>query len=136
MNTPIFHIAVAVDDLNAARPFYVDTLGCRERADTSDRGFSVLNFFGAQLVLTEPADHTSTERVNQGVAPARHFGIIMDWDDWHEFRAGLRSKNVAFHIEPSIKDHPGIGKVGTLFVSDPSGNFLEFKSYQDPTRIY
>jgi extradiol dioxygenase family protein len=83
----IYHTALAVDDINKARSFYLDVLGCQER------------------------------------------------DDWHELVDTLKAKAVDFRIEPNIKDHEGIGKVGNMFVADPSGNFVEFKSYQDKSMV-
>jgi extradiol dioxygenase family protein len=47
----------------------------------------------------------------------------------------LRAKNVDFRIKPNVKDHPDIGTVGNMFVADPAGNYLEFKSYKDKTKI-
>ena len=135
MADPIFHVALAVDDIQAARTFYLDTLGCRERSDTSGAHFSVINFHGAQLVLIEAPDQVEPSKADPSVEPYKHFGLIMDWDDWHELVAELRAKGVTFRIEPNIKDHDGIGKVGNLFLADPAGNYLEFKSYQDRSKV-
>ena len=64
MADPIFHVALAVDDIQAARTFYLDTLGCRERSDTSGADFSVINFHGAQLVLIEAPDQVEPSKAD------------------------------------------------------------------------
>jgi len=69
------------------------------------------------------------------VEPYKHFGIIMDWDDWNTLADELRAKSVAFRIEPNVKDHEHIGTVGNMFVADPAGNYLEFKSYKDKSKV-
>ena len=135
MGEPIFHVALAVDDIRKARAFYLDTLGCWERADTSGADFSVINFHGAQLVLIEAPDQVEPSRDDPTLEPYKHFGIIMDWDDWQALASDLKRKGVPFRVAPNVKDHPGIGKVGNLFLTDPAGNYLEFKSYQDKSKV-
>jgi len=135
MKDVIYHTALAVDDIKQARAFYLDTLGCKERSDTSGENFSVINFFGSQLVLIEAPDQVEPSHDDPTIEPYKHFGLIMDWDDWHELVDTLKAKGVDFRIEPNIKDHEGIGKVGNMFVTDPSGNFVEFKSYQDKSMV-
>ena len=135
MHDPIFHVAFAVDDLAKARDFYTNTLGCRERADTSGKDYAVINFFGAQMVLIDAPDEVEPSKADPTVEPYKHFGIIMDWDDWNALVEDLRGKGVAFRIAPNVKDHDDIGTVGNMFVSDPAGNYLEFKSYKDKSKI-
>lgn len=135
MKELIYHTALAVDDIHAARAFYLETLGCRERTDTSGENFSVINFFGSQLVLIEAPDQVEPSHDDATVEPYKHFGIIMDWQDWHDLVDTLKAKKVNFRIEPNIKDHEGIGKVGNMFLADPSGNFVEFKSYHDKSMV-
>ncbi len=135
MPEPIFHIAIAVDDLKKAREFYMGTLGCTERADTVGRGQAVINFFGAQLVAIEAPDQVEKSNDQEGYEPYKHFGIIMDWDEWHALVDRLKAKGVAFRTEPKIRDHKTIGEVGNLFLADPSGNYVEFKSYRNRARV-
>jgi uncharacterized protein len=135
MQDPIFHVAFAVDDLTAARDFYLSTLGCKERTDTSGKSYAVINFFGAQMVLIEAPDEVEPSKADPSVEPYKHFGLIMDWEDWNDLADELRAKNVEFRIKPNIKDHPHIGTVGNMFVADPAGNYLEFKSYKDKSKV-
>ncbi len=135
VQTPVFHIALAVDDLVRARAFYRDVLRCTERAHNSGDGFAVLNFHDAQLVLVEAPEHVDATRDDPNAEPYRHFGMILDWEAWQQLASDLADQGVPFRIAPNIKEHQGIGRVGNLFIADPAGNCLEFKSYQDPTKI-
>ena len=135
MPETIFHVALAVNDLEKARGFYMETLGCKERSDTSGTTYSVINFYGAQLVIIEAPEQVGSDKSESYNEPAQHFGIIMDWKAWHSLAAELRVKGVKFLIEPNIKDHPHIGEVGNMFLADPSGNCVEFKSYKDQSMV-
>ena len=136
MRDPIFHVAFAVDDLSSARDFYLCTLGCKERTDTSGESYAVINFFGAQMVLIEAPGEVELSKADPSVEPYKHFGLIMNWEDWNDLADELRAKNVEFRIGPNVKEHPHIGTVGNMFVADPAGNYLEFKSYKDKSKIF
>lgn len=135
MQDTIFHVAFAVDDLSSARDFYLSTLGCKERADNSGKSYAVINFFGAQMVLIEAPDEVELSKADPTVEPQKHFGLIMDWEDWNDLADELRAKNVEFRIAPNVKEHPDIGTVGNMFVADPAGNYIEFKSYKDKSKV-
>ena len=133
--TPIFHVAIAVKDLAETRRFYVDALGCTVRNDTSTDQYAVINFHGAQLVAIEAPDQVEAVPDDGGGEPIKHFGIIMDWDDWHAMADRLKAAGSDFLIAPNVKSHDGIGEVGNMFLRDPSGNNLEFKSYKDKSKV-
>ena len=135
MKNPIFHVALAVENISEAREFYKNTLNCSERKDASGESFSVFNFYGAQLVLIEDPEQIEKHNLDQEIEPVKHFGIIMDWDEWHSLVEVLRLKKINFRVEPNIVDHDNVGKVGNMFVADPSGNFIEFKTYKDSSKI-
>ena len=68
--------------------------------------------------------------------PVRHFGAILPWDDWHRLADRLRATGVRFLIEPHTRFRGQPGEQATMFFVDPSGNALEFKSFQDPMRVF
>ena len=39
-------------------------------------------------------------------------------------------------IEPRIRFAGTVGEQATLFLRDPSGNHLEFKSFRDPSMLF
>ena len=132
---PIFHVAIPVNDLDESRAFYTGLLGCVERPEKVFDGLITLNFFGSQLAIMEAPDQVVAPPPTDLPVPIKHFGIIMDWDDWHDMAEKLKTAKVDFVWGPEVNTHEGIGEVGSLFISDPSGNSLEFKSYKDKSKI-
>ena len=68
--------------------------------------------------------------------PVRPFGIVLEWDQWHEFSEKLKDKGVDFLIEPYIRFKDEVGEQATMFFLDPSGNALEFKTFKDPDMLF
>ena len=65
-----------------------------------------------------------------------HFGLVMDWENWHEAKDRLEKMEINFRIKPHIR-YPGkIGEQATMFIDDPSGNAIELKSFQDDSRLF
>lgn len=139
---PRFHFAFAVDDLSAARDFYGRLLGCAE--GRSDAHWVDFDFHGHQIVA-----HLAPRREGAGVpaaeianpvdgdeVPVPHFGLILGWEAWHELAARLKAAGIRFVIEPHIRFKGKPGEQATMFFRDPSGNALEFKSFQDETQIF
>ncbi len=137
-NRPRFHLAFPVTDLEAARAFYGDVLGCKTGRE-SDRWID-FDFFGHQLVahLVEPQDHPSvtTNAVDGHAVPASHFGVILDWDQYQQFVVKLEQQGVEFVIEPYVRFEGRQGEQATLFVRDPSNNYLEFKAFRDIEMLF
>jgi len=134
---PPFHLAFPVDDLTAARGFYEGVLGCR--VGRTDPNWIDFDFFGHQITAHLKPDETGTARtsaVDGDQVPVRHFGAILDWADWEALAARLRAAKVAFLLEPHVRFKGQVGEQGTMFVKDPAGNALEFKSFRDRARIF
>jgi uncharacterized protein len=132
-----FHLAIPVHDLAAARACYGELLGCRE--GRSDPSWVDFDFFGHQLVAhlapgRQAAAHHNP--VDGHEVPVPHFGIVLEWNQWHELATRLRAGGVRFVIEPGIRFAGRVGEQATMFFHDPSGNALEFKAFKDPTRLF
>ena len=78
----------------------------------------------------------ATNTVDGKPVPVRHFGVILDWQAWHDVAERLRRADVDFLIEPYVRFEGRIGEQATLFVLDPSRNGLEFKAFKDETRLF
>lgn len=137
-NRPRFHLAFPVTDLEAARRFYTDILGCKTGRE-SDHWID-FDFYGHQIVahLVAPEDHpmTATNAVDGHAVPASHFGVILDWDQYEQFVVNLEQKGVEFVIEPYVRFAGRKGEQATLFVRDPSNNYLEFKAFRDIDMLF
>jgi uncharacterized protein len=144
---PPFHLAFAVHDLAAARAFYGRLLGCPE-GRSNDRwvdfdlaGHQIV----AHLVKRTPQDcdtgpvpdsENQTNEVDGDAVPARHFGLVLEWSAWEALVARLRAAETQFLVPPRVRFRGEAGEQGTLFLTDPSGNALEFKAFRDPARLF
>ena len=83
-------------------------------------------------------DHhvSSDNEVDGHVVPASHFGIILDWELFEQFADKLKRKRVDFVIEPYLRFEGRRGEQSTLFIKDPSGNYLEFKAFKDIDMLF
>lgn len=132
-----FHLAFPVTDLERTRAFFVDLLGCNTGRE-SERWID-FDFFGHQITahLTDaPEARTPANPVDGRQVPVRHFGVVLDWEDWHALADRLCDAGVEFLIEPYIRFEGQTGEQATLFILDPSGNGLEFKSFRDPGQLF
>jgi extradiol dioxygenase family protein len=134
---PPFHLAFPVHDLAAAREFYGGLLGCRE-GRSSDQWVD-FDFYGHQVVAhlsPSEARPAGANQVDGKDVPVRHFGVILEWDEWHALADRLKARGVRFVIEPGIRFAGQVGEQATMFCLDPSGNALEFKTFRDMSRIF
>ena len=132
-----FHLALPVHDLEVARDFYCGTLGM----DTgrTDKRWIDLDFFGHQVTLHLVDDDVSaadTNPVDGDNVPSRHFGVILGMEDWEALARKLESAGCDFLIAPRIRFRGEVGEQATMFLLDPSGNALEFKSFADLTQLF
>jgi extradiol dioxygenase family protein len=126
-----------VHDLAAARAFYGGLLGCAE-GRSSDQWVD-FDFHGHQVVAHLALAEVRAAQANPvdgKEVPVRHFGVILPWQDWHTLADRLRAAGIRFIIEPGIRFAGQVGEQATMFLLDPSGNALEFKSFRDPARIF
>lgn len=132
-----FHLAFPVSDLESTRDFYCNVLGCTT-GRTSDHWID-FNMFGHQVVAHLKPEETamaSTNQVDGDAVPVRHFGVILEMDEWHELADRLNKSGISFIIEPHIRFQGQAGEQATMFFLDPSGNALEFKAFADPSMIF
>lgn len=136
MTTP-FHLAFPVSDLEATRRFYEGLLGCR--VGRSDPRWIDFDLGGNQIsahLRPEEVSEAATNPVDGDAVPVRHFGLVLPWEEWHRLAQRLREANTDFIIEPKLRFEGQTGEQATMFLRDPSGNALEFKSFADPGRLF
>ena len=132
-----FHLAFPVKDLLKTKEFYTQILGCT-LGRSSDHWID-FNLFGHQVVAhlkPDEVNQVQTSDVDEKQVPVRHFGIVLEWNQWHEYSDKLKGKGVEFLIEPYIRFENEVGEQATMFFLDPSGNALEFKSFKDPEMLF
>lgn len=135
---PRFHLAFPVRDLAATRGFYGGLLGCAE--GRSAERWVDFDFFGhqisAHLAESSPADDEAKNEVDGDGVPVRHFGAILPPADWEALRDRLAARAVKCFIGPRTRFAGQPGEQRTLFVRDPDGHALEFKSFADDAMVF
>ena len=131
-----FHLAMPVNDLSATRKFYGELLGMEE--GRSCEHWIDWNFFGHQFVthLNQEKSQKIVNQVDGHGVPVPHFGVVLEWEVWHEFAEKLKKNSIKFVIEPYIRFKGQVGEQATMFFCDPSGNALEFKSFKDMSQLF
>jgi uncharacterized protein len=134
---PPFHLAFPVHDLDAARSFYGDILGCPE-GRSADRWID-FDFYGHQIV-THLADDAKPRGASNPVdghdVPVPHFGVVLQMEEWEKLAERLTAADLDFVIEPNIRFRGLPGEQATMFFLDPSGNALEIKAMRDPENLF
>ncbi len=133
---PRFHLAVPVDDLDAARHFYGEVLGLEQ--GRSAESWVDWSLHGHQFVT-----HLAPERgqrihnpVDGHDVPVPHFGLILTVAEFHELADRLRASGTEFVIEPHVRFEGQAGEQWTMFLLDPAGNALEFKAFADDSQVF
>ncbi|MEY4732932.1 MAG: hypothetical protein RLZZ464_998 [Pseudomonadota bacterium] len=132
----LFHLAFHVSDLDEARRFYGDVLGCKEGRSTDT--WVDFDFFTHQisLHLGEPFKTSNTGRVGEHLVPMPHFGLILQKDDWQALADRLQSRGMRFVIEPHLRFAGQAGEQWTMFFVDPFGNPIEVKGFASLSTVY
>jgi extradiol dioxygenase family protein len=134
--TAQFHLAFGVRDLEEARAFYLDTIGCTQGRETANH--IDFDMFGhhvvAHLVPTGP--QAAPSEFDGHDVPVPHFGVNLERGDWEQLAERLKRSRCRFREYPHARMVGQIGEHDTLFVYDPSGNSLEFKSFRNPAHVF
>ncbi len=65
-----------------------------------------------------------------------HFGLLLAPDDWQTLADRLQAARTEFVIEPHVRFVGEVGEQSTMFLLDPSGNAVEFKSFADDAQVF
>lgn len=123
--TPTFHLSIAVSHLDTVRTFYVDLLGCQVGRD---RGTWIdVLFFGHQLTIHQATEHTPAVAID-------HFGPVVDRATWQGLVKLCETHAIEYKLAPRVTGAGTPSESGKFVISDPAGNLLEFKYYQDFNR--
>jgi extradiol dioxygenase family protein len=132
-----FHYAFFVRDLSSTRRFYGDILRCTEGRSTET--WVDFDFFGNQISAHTTGPVVPTENTGQveGIrVPMPQFGALLDWDAFSSLADRIRAAGVPFIVEPRTRYAGQPGEQATMFLLDPSGNALEFKSFKHPEHVF
>ena len=128
---PVLHLSIVVDDLAAARTFYVDTLGCRPGRERE--AWMDVWFFGLQLTLQRRPDQVLPLE-DRG---ERHFGAALGADAFATIIGRLEADPSVTWLVPVATDHAGTPRQQTKCkFADPAGNAIELKTYANPAAAF
>ena len=130
-----FHLALPVYDLDETRKFYAEVLGLAEKRSAIN--WVDFDFFGPQLsfhLVGGKQGRVESTLIDNDQVPARHFGLICSKEQWEGIRNRIETHKQKFIIGPKIRFQGKIGEQGTFFITDPSGNYLEFKYFTDTSK--
>jgi glyoxylase I family protein len=108
----LHHVSINVDDVPAARDFYIRVLGLTERTDRP-----AFSFGGAWLNAGDQQVHLIEARVPDDVG--QHFALAVT--DLDAAVAELRGMGVA------VTDPVPVGPGRQSFLTDPAGNRIELQ---------
>jgi len=133
----VFHLAYTVTDLDSARRFYGELLGCQEGRSTDT--WVDFNFFGNQLSL-HVGEVVKRSKANSEVdnisVPMPHFGCVLEWNSFHDLADKLQSAGIKFIVEPNVRFKDLPGEQMTMFFEDYSGNAIELKAYRNASEVF
>ena len=132
-----FHFAFFVCDLASTRRFYGEILGCREGRSTET--WVDFDFFGNQISAHTTGTVTPTQNTGQveGIqVPMPHFGALLEWEAFGALQQRIHAAGLPVILEPRVRYAGQPGEQATMFLLDPSGNALEFKSFRHPEHIF
>jgi uncharacterized protein len=132
-----FHFAFFVRDLESTRQFYGQILGCPEGRSTET--WVDFDFFGNQISAHNTGSVTPTQntgKVENLLVPMPHFGAILEWGQFNAIADRVRAAKMPFILEPTTRYVGQPGEQATMFLLDPSGNALEFKSFKHPEHVF
>jgi extradiol dioxygenase family protein len=62
--------------------------------------------------------------------------VILVTGEWESLAEKLRKAQIEFIVEPHVRFKGQVGEQATMFFLDPCGNALEFKAFNDLSRLF
>ena len=132
-----FHLAFPVSNIKDTKKWYTEILGCTIGRESN--AWIDFDFFGHQIsahLSLEAKKSMARNKVDSKNIPVRHFGIILDRKEWKCLAQKLIDIDTEFIVAPYTRFKGEKGEQSTLFIKDPSGNYLEFKSFANDDMIF
>jgi len=134
----LFHFSFAVSDLDRARRFYGELLGCPEGRKLPGR--ADFNFFGHHIVAHLSPDDVVGDKGSKlregGGTPMRHFGCVMPLATFEATAERLTTAGVDFILKPHTRQAGTVREQKLMTCRDGCGNAVEFKGLPRITDVY
>ena len=115
-----FHLAFPINDIEETKSFYKKHFNCE--IGREDKKWVDFDFYGHQLsahLRPEELKNTKKNSVDGKDVPVRHFGVILEWETWHQLSSKLKENDIDFIIDPYIRFKGEVGEQATMFFFRP-----------------
>ena len=134
---PAFHLAIGVDDLQTTREFYTQILGAKEGRSCGH--WVDFDWFGHQLSchlnMFKNEGVRSHHTVDSKSVPTPHFGLVLPLEEFEKIKNKLETEtDIPVDTYTRFEGSPVEQK--TLFIKDPSKNYIEIKSFSQPEKMF
>ncbi|WDE08533.1 VOC family protein [Thalassomonas viridans] len=131
------HLAIPAGDLDQAKKFYCDVLGCKTGNSEAGRWIDI-DFWGNELTLHQSEEALPKVRhdVDMGAVAVPHFGIHLNEQEFQALKARIEAAGLTYLDKPYRRFVGSKYEQETLFIEDPNGNVLEMKTMVNPEVLF
>ncbi|XOV79968.1 MAG: VOC family protein [Aestuariibacter sp.] len=131
------HLAIPAGDLEVAKQFYCDVMGCNTGNSEEGRWVDI-DFWGNELTLHQSEERLPTVRhdVDMGNVSVPHFGAHMPDDEFQALKARIEGAGLDYLDKPYRRFIGTEFEQETFFIEDPNGNVLEMKTMKHPEVLF
>ena len=88
------------------------------------------------LHLSNKLAEENYNHVDGDDVPYPHFGIVLGISDFLEIKHNIEKSDYDFFIKPKVRFENMPGEQHTMFIKDPSNNFIEIKAFADQNKLF
>ncbi|TMS82265.1 VOC family protein [Pseudoalteromonas sp. S554] len=131
------HLAIPAGDLEVAKTFYCDVLGCKTGNSEEGRWVDI-DFWGNELTLHQSVERLPTVRhdVDMGAVAVPHFGIHLSEDEFNNLKKRIEDADLEYLDKPYRRFIGDEFEQETFFIEDTNGNVLEMKTMVNPEVLF
>ena len=131
------HLAIPAGDLEVAKTFYCDVLGCKTGNSEEGRWVDI-DFWGNELTLHQSIERLPTVRhdVDMGAVAVPHFGIHLSEDEFNNLKKRIEDAGLEYLDKPYRRFIGDEFEQETFFIEDTNGNVLEMKTMVNPEVLF
>ncbi|AUL74746.1 glyoxalase [Pseudoalteromonas sp. 13-15] len=131
------HLAIPAGDLEIAKTFYCDVLGCKTGNSEEGRWVDI-DFWGNELTLHQSVERLPTVRhdVDMGAVAVPHFGIHLSEDEFNNLKKRIEDAGLEYLDKPYRRFIGDEFEQETFFIEDTNGNVLEMKTMVNPEVLF
>ena len=136
-----FHLAIPAGDLDKSIEFYCNVLGCKKgnSEDNPPDSWCDINFWGNELTLHASicTQEGKQHNVDMGVVLVPHFGVHLYKNEFVDLWERVMQDGDVNVVDKSYTRFKGkLLEQDTIFIEDPNGNILEFKTMVNPNALF